>query len=112
MIAEPSVAGAAELGLVLRATVLIGAAWAAAAMRRRARASAATRHMAWLLGIAALLALPLIWWLLPPLRLPILQPETVSAAATAFAPPAAAAPPGTSAAPAWGGLLLAIYLLG
>jgi len=44
----------AALGLVLRATALIGAAWAGAALLRRRRASAATRHLAWLLGIAGL----------------------------------------------------------
>ena len=41
--------------------------------------------MVWLLGIAALLALPLFWWLAPPLRLPILGPEAAIAAAGAFA---------------------------
>ena len=54
------VAGPAEFGLALRATLLIGAAWAAAAVLRTAGASAATRHVAWLLGIVALLALPLL----------------------------------------------------
>src|SRR3954470_24146311 len=107
----PDVAG--ELALLLRATVLMGAAWAAATALRRAGASAATRHMAWLLGIAALLALPLLWWLLPPLRLPVLRPETVTVAATAFPLPALAATPSADAGgPGWEAALLAVWLLG
>ena len=102
--------------LALRATLLIGAAWAAALMLRKAGASAAARHMAWLLGIAALLALPAIWWLAPPLRLPILRAETASAAATtagaAIAPPAGAAPEAAPGAPGWSLILLALYAIG
>lgn len=103
--------GGDELGLLLRATLLIGAAWAAAAALRSAGASAAARHLAWLLGIAALLALPLLQWLGPALPLPILNPAAAlpptPAAALAGAP--APAPP-----PYWesGSLLLAFYLLG
>lgn len=102
----------AALELVLRATLLIGAAWGAAAMLRKARASAAARHMAWLLGIAALLALPFLWWLAPPMHLPILAPETASGAVTTFLPPAGAAPPAAAAARGWGAIILAIYLIG
>ncbi|HYD13993.1 MAG TPA: M56 family metallopeptidase [Allosphingosinicella sp.] len=108
MTAAPPAAGAA-LELILRATVLIGAAWAAAAVLRKAGASAAARHAAWQLGIFAMLALPLVWWLAPPLRLPILQAE--AAPALVSAPPFEAAMPLPETAPAWGLLLLA-YLLG
>jgi beta-lactamase regulating signal transducer with metallopeptidase domain len=108
--------GAAELELALRATLLIGAAWAAAAMLRKAGASAATRHIAWLLGFAALLALPLFWWLTPPLQLPVLRPEAPIAAAAALPPPAVAAPEMMSGAPGWGwgwgAALLIAYLVG
>lgn len=103
----------AELELLLRATLLIGAAWAAAATLRIAGASAAARHIVWLFGIAALLALPLLWWLAP--ALPILLPE-----AAALPPLTAAAPPAPdlarAAAPAspefWSTVLLIAYALG
>lgn len=105
-------AGADELGLALRATLLIGAAWAAAAMLRKAGASAATRHMAWLLGIVALLALPLFWWLAPPLRLPILHPEAPIAATAALPPPTFAAPPMASGSLDWSTAFLVAYMIG
>jgi beta-lactamase regulating signal transducer with metallopeptidase domain len=81
-------------------------------MLRKAGASAAARHIVWLLGISALLALPLFWWLTPPLQLPVLRPEAPIAAAAALAPPAIAAPDMTSGSPGWGIALLAAYLLG
>lgn len=102
--------GAAELGLVLRATLLLGAAWAAAAALRKADASAATRHVAWLLGIAGLLVLPILWWLAPPLRLPILRPEAAIAAAAL--PPLADAPPTTFDWVRWEAALWLVYALG
>jgi beta-lactamase regulating signal transducer with metallopeptidase domain len=98
--------------LALRATLLIGLVWAAAAMLRKAGASAAARHIVWLLGIAALLALPLCWWLTPPLELPVLRPEAPIAATAALAPPAVSAPQMTAATPGWGNALLVAYLLG
>lgn len=114
-----SLSGASdELELLLRATLLIGAAWAAAAALRRAKAPASARHTIWLLGIAALLALPLLWWLAPALRLPILAPEAAVPAAIALAPPAAAAAaagPASSGAPeSWGysDALLAAWAIG
>jgi len=111
--AAPFLSGAAWFELALRGTLLIGAAWLAAAALRRAGASAATRHMAWLLGIAALLALPLLWWLLPPLRLPVLRPEAVTVAASSFPLPALAATPSADAGgPGWEAALLAAWLLG
>jgi beta-lactamase regulating signal transducer with metallopeptidase domain len=114
MTAPPFLAGGAELELelALRATLLIFIVWAAAAMLRKAGASAAARHTIWLLGIAALLALPLFWWLAPPLELPVLRPEAPVAAMAALPPPAVAAPEMTSGAPGWGNALLAAYLLG
>ncbi len=112
MSAAPSITGAAELELALRATLLIGAAWTATALLRKARSSAATRHMAWLLGIAALLALPLIWWLAPPLRLPILGPEETSTVSATFAPPTGADMPMPADAPNWGHIIFVVYLLG
>lgn len=87
--ALPLVGAGAALELLVRATLLIAGAWTAAAALRAAGLSAAARHMAWLFGIAALLALPLVWWLAPALLLPIL-PE--AAAAEAAARPSAAAP--------------------
>lgn len=99
--------------LVLRATLLIGAAWAAAAALRRADASASTRHIAWLLGIAALLALPLLWWLAPALRLPILGPEAAVPAPASL--PTMSTTVGASDSPApwgWPEALLVAYAIG
>lgn len=91
---------------LLRATLLMGGAWAFAATLRKAGASAAARHTAWLFGIAALLVLPLLRWLGPILRLPILPAEIPSAAA-----PLGAIPPG-SPSEGSGTLLLVVYALG
>jgi beta-lactamase regulating signal transducer with metallopeptidase domain len=73
LLAGATLADAVEL--LVRATLLIGAAWASAAALGRAGASASARHMAWLLGIAAVLLLPLLWATVPALRLPILAAE-------------------------------------
>jgi beta-lactamase regulating signal transducer with metallopeptidase domain len=103
---------AAELALLLRATLLIGVAWVAAAALRKAGASAAARHIAWLLGIAALLALPVLWWWIPALRLEILPAET-AAAAVAAVPSSVAAPPAEVPVQAgWSLLLPLAYALG
>lgn len=93
-------------GLVLRATLLVGTAWLAAALLKKAGAPAAARHMAWLLGIAALLALPLLSSLVPALNLPILPPE----APTGSAPMVAAPQPVLAAHESY--LLPFIYALG
>lgn len=115
----PDVAG--QLALLLRATVLMGAAWAAATALRKVGASAAARHLAWLLGIAALLALPALWWLAPALRLPILPAEAVTATAAAASSPAMAPPPFALTGPispdvpahgGWSIVLLAVHALG
>lgn len=107
----PEIAG--ELALLLRATVLIAAAWAAAAALRRAGASAAARHMAWLLGISALLVLPILWWLAPALRLPILPSEAATAAAASL-PVAPGGPmsPDPAVQAGWSPVLAIAYALG
>lgn len=106
----PDVAG--QLALLLRATVLMGAAWAAATALRRVGASAAARHLAWLLGIAALLALPVLWYLVPALRLPILS---AAASSPALAPPSfvftGPISPEVSVHAGWS-ILLLVYALG
>lgn len=114
----PDLAGELAL-LLLRATLLMGAAWAAALALRRVGASAAARHIAWLTCIAALLALPLLWWLVPAVGLPILPAEAASAAgegAPAMAPsaPGATGPvsPDLPFQPGWGILLAAGYAIG
>ena len=104
-------AGAVAIELVLRATLLLGVAWAAAGMLRKADASAATRHLAWLLGIAGLLVLPILWWLAPPLRLPILRPEVAVAAAAAL-PALTDAAPTTLGSLRWEAVLAVVYALG
>jgi beta-lactamase regulating signal transducer with metallopeptidase domain len=110
----PEVAGVAAL--LLRATLLMGAAWAAAAVLRTAGASAAARHLAWLLGIAALLALPFLWGLAPDLRLPVLPAEAAPPPALAGPPPpldlTGPVSPEVAVDSGWSLLLLAAYLLG
>ncbi len=110
-----------QLALLLRATLLMGAAWAAAAALGKVGASAAARHMAWLVGIAALLALPLIWWLVPSLRLPVLPAEAATAATAAVSPPLAVEGPsgwvgpitaGAAGPSAWSVLLALVYAFG
>lgn len=66
--------GAADI--LLRATLLLGIAWLAAMALRAAGASAATRYLAWLFGLIALLLLPPIKMLAPALPLAFL-PETI-----------------------------------
>jgi len=107
----PDVAG--PLALLVRATLLMGLAWAAAAALRKAGAPAAARHMAWLFGIAALLALPVLWGLVPGLSLPILPAESspaMAAAASVSAGPVASDDVPVEAG--WSVLLLAVYALG
>src|SRR5581483_3491631 len=88
----------------LKGTVILAAAAAVAwTLRRR---SAATRHLIWTAAAAALLALPILNWTLPTLRVP--TPETgslvvfqvFSGAGTAKATPQAVTGHGVSAAPA------------
>src|SRR5690242_5944036 len=85
-----------------------------AAALRKAGASAAARHLVWLLGIAALLALPLLWWAAPALRLPILPAEAAPMPVmTAPAPGAAVSiPAGPGGHWSLGIPFLAAYFLG
>ena len=54
--------------LLVRASLLLALVWLAAAGVRKAGGSAAMRHMIWLLGLGALLLLPLLAALMPPLQ--------------------------------------------
>jgi beta-lactamase regulating signal transducer with metallopeptidase domain len=108
--AFPDAAG--ELALLLRATLLMGAAWAAAAALRKAGASAAARHLAWFLGIAGLLALPILWVLVPALSLPILPVEATPDAVAPLSVTAAPLTAETSIHSGWGLALLTIYAAG
>ncbi|HST36058.1 MAG TPA: M56 family metallopeptidase [Allosphingosinicella sp.] len=84
--------------LLLRSSLLLAIVWLAAAGVRRAGGSAAMRHMIWLLGLGALLLLPLLTAVLPPLDLPILPAtETVSPIETVASAPTAPAPAAPSA---------------
>ena len=74
------------LATALKSTVVIAAAWLAAALLRRH--SAASRHLVWTAAFAALLALPFLAVSLPPLHLPGTLPLpslTFQATATATA---------------------------
>jgi beta-lactamase regulating signal transducer with metallopeptidase domain len=104
----PDVAGA--IALLVRATLVMGVAWAAAAALRGAGASAAARHLAWLLGIAGLLALPLLWWLVPALHLPILPAEAATGTVATASPSVPPPPPDGPAYAAW--VLPIAYALG
>jgi beta-lactamase regulating signal transducer with metallopeptidase domain len=110
LLALPEVTG--PIALLVRGTVLMGAAWAAAAALKKFGASAAARHMAWLLGVAALLALPVLWWLLPALRLPILPAEAAAAIPSPSFDLAGPVPPEMTVQAGWGMVLLMVYAVG
>ncbi|HKP74575.1 MAG TPA: M56 family metallopeptidase, partial [Longimicrobiaceae bacterium] len=74
---------ATAITLLLKATLVVAVAGLVAAALRR-RASAATRHLVWLIAIVALLALPLLAAVLPAWR--------VATVPASVAPPAAPAP--------------------
>lgn len=107
---DTAAAMSAVADLALKGTVVLAAAAIAALMLRRAAASA--RHMAWTIGFAGLLALPVLGFALPSWRLPILPAEPVAYSPAPSAGPAhqartADAPrlildtaPATAAAPA------------
>lgn len=97
--------------LVLRATALMGLTAAAALGLRAAGASAATRHSAWLFGTAALLVLPILWFLAPALPLPILPPEAAAPLLPASAPPEPI-PSEAPGRPDWSPAIAAAYLFG
>lgn len=78
---------AALADLFVRSALLLLLAWAAAAAIGRAGAPAASRHLVWLLCVAALLLLPLLAAMLPALPLPVLPAEPLVAT-----PPATGAP--------------------
>jgi beta-lactamase regulating signal transducer with metallopeptidase domain len=92
-----------EAGFVdplLRSSLLIGLAWAAAFGLRGAGSSAAMRHFVWLAGLVSIALIPLLAAWLPRLPLPIL-PETIPSPVPAPLPPTetiVAAPVASSAA--------------
>lgn len=86
--------------LLLRSALLLAATALIAALAGGAGASAAIRHRIWLLGIGAVLAMPLLMAAIPSVELPILPPAEPG--------PAAAAPPQPfQGSPFW----LILYLL-
>lgn len=89
--------------LLIRATLLLAAAWIVAGLTHRAGASAAARHLVWISAMAGLLLLPLFSALLPPIDLPVLAATTAGAGSGA---PAAAGRPALLAEAA-----LAAYLI-
>ena len=56
-----------------KATILLVLAWLAA--RRWRRGSAAARHQVWALALCGLIALPVVSWLVPGWRLPVLREQ-------------------------------------
>ena len=84
------------LGFVLRATVLLAAAWLATKLLHRS--SAATRHLIWTVAIAGVLALPALSATIPAWRVPV---ATISARVEPRfdVAPVAAAASGESAVP-------------
>ena len=95
--------------LVVRTTVLIlGAGLAAQALRAAGR-SAASRHLVWLTTIAALLALPMLWTLLPTLRIAV-HPALGALADQVVR--SRTVQEGMAASTAWMGVVLAVYASG
>lgn len=74
------------LAFALKGAVILGAAGLLSLAQRRA--SAAVRHLVWLLAILGVLCLPLLSLVVPPLRLPAAAP--VSAPASSAVPPLSA----------------------
>jgi TonB family protein len=71
------------VGVALKSTIVLGAAWVAAfALRSR---SAAVRHLVWTAAAAALLALPLLSISLPSLSVPVASETSVLFRTTAMA---------------------------
>ena len=83
--------------VAVKATVLLALAGAVALLLRRA--PAATRHLAWTLSIAGLVALPLVAAALPAWRVPVL-PTAPRWTAPGVLPPAYAAAPAAAESPA------------
>ncbi|HEU0013911.1 MAG TPA: M56 family metallopeptidase, partial [Longimicrobium sp.] len=84
--------------LAVKGAVILAAAACAAWMLRRASASA--RHLAWAMGFAGMLALPLLGALLPAWRVPVLPAADAASPASAVALDAPAAADRAAPAPA------------
>ena len=87
------------IDLLLRSALLLAATALIAALAGGAGASAAIRHRIWLLGIGAVLAMPLLMAAMPSVELPILPPAETGA-------PAAVSPQAVEGSPFW----LILYL--
>jgi len=74
-----TLSAAAELAL--RSSVLLAAAWLAAAIVQARRGSPATRHAIWMLGFATIASLPLLSRILPPMAIAVLPAQPVAPAA-------------------------------
>jgi beta-lactamase regulating signal transducer with metallopeptidase domain len=91
---------APALALLAKATLVIGVAGLATASPLGRRASAATRHLVWLLAIVALLALPLLGAVLPAWRVASVPASLATPQASApAAPTTASSADGTAATP-------------
>ncbi|MEX2260412.1 MAG: TonB family protein [Bryobacteraceae bacterium] len=112
------------VGVALKSTAVLGAAWLAAFLLRRQ--SAAARHLVWTTAFAALLALPFFSLSLPALSVPVARTflpgvvfqATSTASADVLAsrtrPPVNATVPPKSAPwrPDWGSSLMLLWALG
>src|SRR6058998_2061399 len=61
----------AALAVAVRVTIVLGLAGLAYLVARWRGASAAERHLVWMLGTVAALVVPLFGWTLPELRVPV-----------------------------------------
>ena len=96
----------AGASVVIRTTVLIvGTGLASHTLQAMGR-SAASRHLVWLTTIGALLALPLLWALLPALRIAVLPALGASAR---YAIRSGTVQEGMAVSTAWMGLAFAVY---
>lgn len=71
------------LQLAVKASLILGAGLAGMLILKKIHASAAARHLNWLAALLALLALPPLMALLPPLDLPFLPGEATATSRTA-----------------------------
>jgi len=102
---------AALADLFVRSALLLLLAWAAAAAIGRAGAPAASRHLVWLMCLAALLLLPLLAAVLPALPLQVLPAEPLAAAPPPISAPSTAAAPAPTASDFRSLLAWTIYAL-
>ena len=101
----------AAVEMAFRSSLLLGLAWLAAWIIQSRRGSAAMRHAVWMLGFATAASLPVLAWLLPPLKLAVLPAEAMTPALPVPATSSAPVEAGPSASDAAAAVYLAVAVL-